>query len=201
MAYDDIAFFTNSRGGPRIEHFAFVTASTFGKGDVVVLIDTGQIREGVAGAGGNTAPGLLGIAMGGPNGPAGSTLNNPVTDLPYAAGALIPVALFDTETLWITKNYSSAGGAFDDTAPAVADIGNNVGLLSIGGVWGLDDAPATNDSTCRIIDILDSTRTSLQPPAGGTAATVATTDVFYIVFQTTAHQGTPDSGEAVAPLS
>ena len=201
MAYDDIAFFSNARGGPKIEHFPMISGASFGKGDVVLVVAAGTLREGVDGTGGNTAPGQIGIALGGPNGPAGTTLNNPVTDLPYAAGAMIPVAVFDTESLWITKNYSAAGTAFDDTAPAVADIGDEAGLVSISGVWGLDNSPDSPDATARIIDILDSTRTSLQPPAGGTAATVATTDVFYVVFSIVAHQGTPDSGEAVAPIS
>ncbi len=199
MAYDDIQFYHSPNGGARIEHHAMDAGESFGKGDVVGLADTGEIQESLT-----TGPihsGLLGIAMGGPNGPGGITLNDPATDAAYATGAMIPVAIPNSDVLWATKNFSAASAAFDDTAPLVADIGNACGLVSIGGIWGLDLAPDTNDTTCRLIDVLDSQKISLQPRAGGTARTVATTDVFWVVFQIIAHQGTPDSGEAVAPIA
>ncbi len=202
MAYDDIQFYSSPTGGPRIEYHAFDSGETFGKGDVVTKVaEDGDIQEALAGGGGVTGPGLLGIALAGPNGPGGITLNDPQTDTAYAAGAMIPVMIPDSNTLWITRNYSLAGVAFDDTAPVVADIGDVVGVISIGGIWGLDNAPEANDATCRVIDVLDNQKVSLNPRAGGTARTVATTDAFWVVFQIIAHMGTPDSGESVAPIA
>ena len=199
MAYDDIQFYSSPNGGPRIAYASFDSGESFGKGDVVTLVaEDGDIQESLAT--GVTGPALYGVALAGPNGPGGITLNDPQTDTTYAAGALIPVAIPDSNTLWITRNFSAASSAFDDTAPLVADIGNAIGLVSIGGVWGVDLAPDTDDTVGRLIDILDNQKVSLLPRAGGTARTVATTDAFWVVFQIIAHMGTPDSGESVAPI-
>lgn len=199
MAYGDIQVHQTPPGGLRIEYHAMDAAEAFAKGDVVTLANTGEIQEALTT--GVLATGLLGIAMGGASGPGGTTLNDPRTDTTYATGAMIPVAIPTSDTLFRTKNFTTGASAFDDTAPLAADIGNAVGIMSISGVWGLDLGADTNEDVARIVDVLDSTGATLQPKTGGTARTVATGDTYWVIFQIIAHMGLPDGGVAVAPIA
>ncbi len=198
MAYDDIQVFsTPGGGGPRIMHYGYDAAETFGKGDVVVLADTGQIQECITT--GPLAEGLTGIAMGGPNGPGGITLNNPRTNTTYAADDRIPVALPDMNTYFITNNFTTNESAFSDAAPTSANIGDQCAIVSIGGIWGIDSGPDSGTETCRIHDVLNARKESIVD----TGETLATTDTFWIVFQIVSHQGTSANvtlGQASAPL-
>ncbi len=200
MAYGDIQVHQTPPGGLRIEYHAMDAAEAFSKGDVVVLASTGEIQEALTT--GPLSTGLLGIAMGGPTGPGGITLNDPRTDTTYATGAMIPVAIPTSDTLFRTKNFTTATTAFDDTAPLAANLGDAVGLVSISGVWGIDlqASPDSNELTCRLVGIEDNTGRPLQPKVGGTARTVSTGTIYWVIFQIIAHMGLPDSGEAVAPI-
>ncbi len=194
MAYDDIQFHSSTGGEPRIDHWGMDAAEAFSKGDVVVLAATGQIQEALT-----TGPlpaGLTGIAMAGSIGPGAITINNPRTGTTYAENDRLPVALFDINSRWITKNYTE-GTAFNDAAPTRANIGDEIGLVSISGVWGVDQGMDTNEAIGRITDILNVRKESIQD----TGQTLATTDTYWVVFQVVAHQGTPDSAEAPDPIS
>ena len=194
MAYDDIQIHSSTGGEPRIAYWGMDASEAFSKGDVVVLANTGQIQEALT-----TGPlpaGLTGIAMGGAVGPAGVTLNNPRTGTTYAENDRIPVALPDVNTWFRTKNYTE-GTAFNDAAPTTAAIGDQCGLVSITGVWGVDNGQDANEGVARIMDVLNVRGESIID----TGETLTTSDVYWIVFQLVAHQGTPDSAEAPTPIA
>ncbi len=194
MAYDDIQILSSTGWTPRIMHYRMDAAEAFSKGDVVVVADTGQLQEALT-----TGPlpgGLTGIAMAGSIGIGGITLTNPRTNAAYAENDMIPVSLPDINTWYYTKNYTE-GTAFNDVAPVSTLIGDQVGLVSISGVWGVDQGQDANEGVARVQDVLNSQKESIQV----TGETLTTSDTYWIVFQIVAHQGTPDSAEAPAPIS
>ena len=187
MGARDIMPWNSPTGGHcRVQHYRVDASQTFFEGEVVYLNADGELQES---ADEPVPANVTGIALGGP----GASIN-PRTGVAWATGDLVPVAL-PGDTYFITPNFTTNGSAFDDAAPTVAMLGDPLALALIGGVWGVDQGPDTNDSTCRLIDILNEQKESIQV----SGETLATTDVFYIVFQIVAHQGTPDSAEAAAP--
>ncbi len=159
MAYDDIQAHSSPRGGTDwVQHFPMETGVTFGKGDFVKMDTDGQITECVDE---EDPEDILGLAMAGPSGPGASTLNNPRTGTTYADGDRIPVLISTPGQLFRTKNYTLAGTAFDDTVPDTSIIGQLAAIALIGGVWGIDSAPAANSETCRIMDVLNGRRESI----------------------------------------
>ena len=191
MAYDDIQLLSSPGWAPRVVYYGMDASEAFSKGDVLTLASSGQVQEALTT--GVTAPGLLGISMGGGVGPGGITINNPRTGTTYAENDQIPVIIPDSNTFFITENYTVAASAYQDTAPTVADMGATCSLMSISGVWGLDIGEDADEATCRIMDILNVRKESIRD----TGETLATTDTYFIVFQIVAHMGTPDSGEVV----
>jgi len=197
MAFDDIQIHS-SQGGvtPRILYFGMDASEAFSRGDVVTLADTGQVQEALTT--GVLPGGLTGVAQAGSVGPVGTTYNNPRTGTTYAENDAIPVAMMDPGTLWRTHNYTEAASSWNEAAPTRATIGDQAALMSIGGVWGLDQGMDANEATCRIVDILNSKGESIQDT--GETLTATATD-YWVIFQVVAHQMTPDSAEAPAPIS
>ncbi len=201
MAYDDIIVWRTGMQGPDIRHFPMDAGAAFAKGEPVVLASTGEIQEALSTA--PIADGLLGIAMGGPTGPGAITLNDPATNTAYADNAMIPVVIPTTSTLFATKNWTTDETTFDDVAPAVADIGQDAALAFITPSWGIDVGPDSATNTCRIVDMLNVRRESLNPRAGGTASTVSVGDTYWIIFQIVSHMGTSANavvGQASPPI-
>lgn len=197
MAYDDIQLHSSQSGvTPRILYFGMDASETFSKGDIVTLANTGQVQEALTT--GVLPAGLTGVAMAGPTGPGGITLNNPRTGTTYAENDAIPVAMFDLGTLWRTHNYTEAASAWNEAAPTRATIGDEGALMSIGGVWGFDQGEDANEATCRVVDVLNSRGESIQDT--GETLTATATD-YWVVFQVIAHASTPDSAEAPDPIA
>ena len=197
MALGDIQIHSSQSGvTPRILFFGMDAAEAFSKGDVVTLANTGQVQEALTT--GVEQPGLTGVAMAGPVGPAGTTYLNPKTNAAYAENDAIPVAMFDIGTLWKTHNYTEAATTWNEAAPTRASIGDTGSLMSIGGVWGFDSGEDANEATCRIMDVLNSRGQSIQDT--GETLTATATD-YWVILQVIAHMQTPDSGEATDPIA
>jgi hypothetical protein len=190
MAARDIMPWNGPNGQyPRIQHFRINASEGFFDGEPVAVNADGELTESAT----EPVPAdLLGIALGGPG-----AARNPATGNAWATGDLAPVCVFDSNHYFITSNFTAAGSAFDDTAPAVANLGDQASLALISGSWGIDAGPSTNDATCRIIDILNARKESIQV----TGETLSTGDLYYVVFVVVAHQNTPDSAEAAAPAA
>lgn len=200
MAYDDIQVFSSPGGEPRIAYYGMDASETFGKGDVVVLAATGQIQEAIST--GPLAEGLLGVAMGGPEAASGSLGNklNPRTNAQFAENDRIPVAIPGADVYFITQNFTTDESSFNDAAPGLANIGDAVAIVSIGGVWGIDSGPDSGTETCRIHDVLNVRKESVVD----TGETLTTSDTYHIVFQIVSHMGTSANvtlGQASAALS
>jgi hypothetical protein len=124
---------------------------------------------------------LIGIAAA--DGVLGTTVDWR-TDAVMVENATIPVIVARPGVQFITSNFSNAGSAFGDAAPAVADLGEEVGLSLIGADWGIDQASAVD--TCRLLDVLDANFESVQD-SGGTGV--------YVVFEMVSTALTPgDAG-------
>jgi hypothetical protein len=174
-------------GHVRVQHYRLNASETFFEGEPVAVNADGELTES---ADDPVDADLMGIAQGGPG--AGRT--NPKTGVNWATGDMVPVVIPDQNTYFITQNYSAAGSAFDDTAPALANIGDEAGLSLISNSWGVDIS-ATNNLV-RIVDVLDDQKNSVQE--AGT--TVSTGNIYYVVFQIVAHQST-SLGTADAPAA
>jgi len=181
MAYDDIQWHSSPDGQPWVLHYPAEASQTFGKGDVVSSDQDGQVTEG---ADELVPEDLLGIAAAGPNGPGGITLNNPRTNAAYADGDRFPVIIPRNHDLFITKNFTSDGTTFSNTAPAAANIGDVISLPLISGVWGVEQGGTGTAAVGTIVDILNVRKESILD----TGETLATTDTFYILFTITSHQ-------------
>ena len=191
MAARDIMPWTSPHGGHElIEHFPMNASEAFFQGEPVGVNADGEATES---ADGPVPADLYGIALAGP----GASNKNPKTGTTWATGDRVPILVPTPTQRFITPNFAKASAAFDDTAPVASDIGDACALVVIGGVWGVDGAPDANDSVGRIVDILNVRKESIQD----TGETLATTDVFYIVFVIVAHANTPDSAEAAAPAA
>jgi hypothetical protein len=186
MSARDIMPWNGNGQIPRVVHYRLDASQTFAEGEPVYLNSTNELQES---ADEPIPANLTGIALAGP-----AAARNPATGVAWATGDMVPVCLPEVNTYFITPNFTAAGSAFADTAPAVGIIGDPAGLALISGVWGVDGGPGANAATCRIIDVLNSQKESIQV----TGETLTTSDVSYIVFQIVAHQGTPDSAEAAA---
>jgi hypothetical protein len=197
MAYDDIQIHSSNGGvSPRIAYWGMDASEAFSKGDVVTLADTGQVQEALTT--GVLPAGLTGVAMEGPVGADGTTHNNPKTAAAYAENDPIAVALFDLGTWWRTHQFTEAASTWNEAAPTRASIGDTCSIMSIGGVWGVDQGEDANEATCRIMDVLNSRGESIQNT--GETLTATATD-YWVVFQVIAHQATPDSAEAADPIA
>jgi hypothetical protein len=155
MAVDDIQIHSAPAGGPWILHFPMEAAQVFGKGEVVSADQDGQVSIGADEMAGED---LLGIAMAGNAATAGTALArlNPRTNAAYADGDLFPVCIPTPSTLFITKNSTSGGTAFDDVVPTAALIGL-LGSIALVGTqsFGIDFGPTAGSETCRIVDVLN----------------------------------------------
>jgi len=197
MAARDIMPWTSPFGGhPRMQWFRMNAGEVFFEGEPVSVNQDGELTESLAA--GPVDSDLLGIAAGGP----GATNINPATGITYATGDLIPVFMPDIGNYFITRNWT-AGTAFNDVAPAVADIGDQVGLVNIGGLWGIDQGQDQNEGLCTVIDILDENKNSIQQ----TGATVSTADgnrldapAYFVVFSMGSTQ-LRVAGEVNAPIA
>ena len=195
MAKNDIKVWQSPMGGvPNKRHFPMKASETFFEGEVVGVDADGNLSESLA-----TGPlpaDIMGIALGGP----GASNTNPKTGVAWATGDMIPVAIPDSQTSFITQRYTQ-GTAFDDVAPAVAIIGDVAGLVRISGIWGLDQGQDANEGVARIVDILNQRKESILDTGETLALTSVSGNPYYVVFQIIAHASTPDSAEAPAPLA
>ena len=195
MSARDIMPWNSAHGGTYRATVGYMNASeTFFVGEPVKINGDGEIEESDDPP---TAPQLFGIAAIGP-GDAGTITNKRTGTTTWSEGEEIPVWVPEPGMQWITSNWTVAGTAFDDTPPVLTDIGEICGLIEIGGVWGLDNGPAANTNTCRVVDILDDMKNTIVRP-GATDIALAVGDTYYVVFEIVSHMGTPDSGEATAP--
>ena len=194
MALNDIIVHQSPHGGsPLIRYYPLNASQTFFKGEVVRVNGDGEVTETATEP---SAANVTGIAMAGP-GTTATALRNPKTNTTWATGDRVPVSIPSSDVLYRTENWTVAGSAFDDTAPAATDIGETVSLALISGVWGVDNGPGANAAIGRVEDILNASMESILI----TGETLLTTDTFHIVFSIIAHTGTPDSGEAVDPIA
>lgn len=197
MAARDIMPYDGPHGGHvRVQHFAgdFVTdTQTFELGEPVRVDTSGALVE----SGDSplaTVGSLIGIAAAGPG--AAQANVNPETGAAFADGDRCPVYLIDPTTTWATPNFSSAGAAFADALPTQGEIGQEVELTVIGGVWGVSITVAANANIGRILDVLDAQGRSIQQP---TTPALAAGDTYTIVFTLTgALQPSDELGDAQA---
>ena len=169
MGARDIMPYESTNGTTRVRYFPMKASESFEVGEVVGVDVDGLVNEAADNAADST---VIGIASEGP----GASNVNPKTDAVYATNDPIGVWIPNTGDSWITKNFSVSGSVFDDTAPVVANIGDEAGFALIGGNWGLDIAQSEN--LVRIIDILDETKASIIR----TQNTLSTGTTSYIVF-------------------
>lgn len=192
MAYDDIQVHSSPMGGHcRVHHWPMEATFAGGKGDVVKVELDGQIVEA---ADEDIPEDILGVALGGPSGPGATTLNNPRTNTTYADGDLIPVAMPDASTYFVTKNFTTDGTTFDNAQPTAAVIGDICSLALISGVWGIDNGPGAGTQTCRIVDVLNARKESILT----TGETLASGSTYWVVFAILASQMGP-SAELIVP--
>ena len=161
MAVDDIQVHSAPGGGPWILHFPMEASQVFGKGEVVSMDLDGQVSIGADELAGED---LLGITMAGNTATAGTfgALLNPRTNLAYADGDLFPVCIPTPSTLFITKNSTSGGTAFDDVVPTTAIIGLTASLALVGTqAWGIDFGPTAGGENCRVVDVLNRRKESI----------------------------------------
>lgn len=191
-AYDIMPASSPDGGHTTVRHFRLNAAETFQVGEPVAVNADGELTES---ADDPVDADLMGIALApGADPSTGTAFDNPRTGAAYTTGDMIPVVIPTPTTYFRTTNFSAAGAAFNDTAPAAADIGDEVGLSLIGGAWGVDQAAANN--TCRIVDILNERGQSIQD----TGETLTTADTYTIIFQIVAHQSV-SLGAADAPVA
>lgn len=188
MAFNDIMPWQGPHGGDvRRQHFRLNAAETFLRGEPVAINADGELTES------NDDPveaDLLGIAAA----PGDNTTNDDTpsatvvqTSMTYPTtandgfpdtGDLIPVYMPDHTNYFITSNFGSTSEGFAET-PALADIGDEAGLELVAGVWGINTGASNN--TCRIIDVLDVNKNSIQQSAQ---------PGLFVVFIIVAHQAT-----------
>jgi hypothetical protein len=162
-------------------------SETFGVGEPVAVNADGELTES---ADDPVDADIMGIAMAGP----GGVDLNPETGNAYTTGDMIPVAIPDQNTYFICSNFAT-DGAGTQAAPAVANLGDEAGLTLASGVWSVD-VGATNN-TCRIYDILDDQKRSIQK----SGVTLAATDTFYVVFGILSHQSNLHTAGVDAPAA
>lgn len=187
MALQDIMPYDNPHGGHcRIMEFRLNASETFLQGEPVAVNADGELTES---ADDPVDADLLGIAATGGDTTASTGSIDPNTGNVITTGGMVKVYMPDANQTFITSNFSSAGSAFGDAAPAVANLGDEAGLSLISGSWGIDIS-ATNN-LCRIVDILDADGASIQR-SGGTGTKV----VFVIVAHQNNSLGTADAPAA-----
>lgn len=97
----------------------------------------------------------------------------------------IPVYAADNTSEYITANFTEAGAAFGDVAPAQAHLNRDVGLIEIGDDWGINVAGAAPTFVARITRVLD---------ADGVDVTLSGAAGVFVVFALLAHQMVADAG-------
>lgn len=136
------------------------------------------------------------------NGGVNAQVKNPETGVAFVNGDFIPFAYADTDTFFITKNFTTdstnwststivqygTGGppatSFTTTTgtgdvPTLANaMGVPCGLAKITqgttDIWGIDTNATTTGKICRIVDVLDKKRKSLTVQGAGAG--------YYVVF-------------------
>jgi hypothetical protein len=188
MAANDIRVWNSPTGGhTRVRHYRVDAGQTFLRGEPVGVRDDGQLNECADPA---AFGGIIGIAL------ADAVVDTTIdwrTSIAMVENATIPVALANMDTEFITSNFTNAGSAFGDAAPALADLGEEVSVDVISGVWGISQAGAAATQIARIMDVLDANFESVQD-SGGTGV--------YVVFVIVGHQlATDDAGAADARVA
>lgn len=186
MAMNDILPYRSAHGGHEVvESYEILTAGFFAGEPVGLDNSSGAILECPADGTNPALAELLGIAMA----PVGYTKNGTAvttnwrTGVNFAAGDTVPVIIPTETTLFVTRNFTTAAGSgFNNAAPTQEIIGNAAGLVWISGSWGIE-VGTLDVATCRIVDVLDDMRRSIQ----GTSKVLTTSDTYYVVFKIVGH--------------
>jgi hypothetical protein len=189
VSLNDIKPWSSPLGGHiEIQHYRMNASETFVAGEPVAVNADGELTESADDA---AAVDVIGIALAPASYKIGGSAvtKNPRTGAAYTTGDMVPVVIARDGQQFITSNFSAAGSAFGDASPALADLHDEVGLSLISGVWGVDQSASNN--TCRIVDILDTNKNSIQDPRYS-----ANTGV-YVVFEIV----TPQLRSAAAPAA
>lgn len=167
MAWGDIwPLHTSGEYAPGVMYFPLDAGETFLPGEVVRLTTAGTVAEAATRP---IAVNIYGISAGTGDTTGAETFR---ANLTYPGGTLIgtavpadglpntndgvPVYVPGTRVFFATRNFTSAGAAFGDVAPAQTLIGDEAALALIGGSWGLDISAAAGDAdVCRILRVLD----------------------------------------------
>ena len=188
MAKQDIMPADSPGGGHcRVLEFPVAAAQTFVEGAVVRVNTSGQL---VASVDNPTSANVFGIAATGGDTTAGTGTLDPDTGSVITTGGMVKVYVPDITTVFRTMNFSSAGAAFGDVAPAAGHIGDEINIELIGGNYGVGIAGSNNLG--RIVDVVNADGNSVMR-SGGTGVTV--------YFQLLAHQSTPVTGVVTAPAA
>ena len=105
-----------------------------------------------------------------------------------ATGLKIKILIPTTDCTFITQNFSVAGAAFNETAPALSNIADVVSFDRIGTSWGVR-AGGTN-TICVITDILDTNFKSFRLRSDAPTTTLGANGKpqYWIQFQVNNHQ-------------
>ena len=198
MALNDILPYNSPHGGHElVEQYEIATAGFVLGEPVGIDASDGGVAESPTDGSNVENHEIVGIALGPASYNIGgvASTKNPRTGANFAAGDRVPVAVPTNQSTFITSNFTTDGATFDNAAPTAAMIGDEIGLVHIGGDWGVEHGTLdTNATIGRIVDLLDADKNSIQ----GTTNTLATGTTYYVVFKILAHLGTV-SGEADAP--
>lgn len=167
MAARDIMPFKSAHGGTVTVRWGQMTASeVFEIGEPVNVVAAGTLTEPpddntqwiLTDGGGNVE---AGIAAWGPG--AGNI--NPETGVAYATADNIPYWPINEGTLFITQNFTVAGGA-TAVAPALTDIGNpfQISYGAAASKWGIERTAGLEgiDYIATVIDVLDAEKTPIR---------------------------------------
>lgn len=171
MAFGDIIQDTSCGGGhERIIEANMTAGQAFFKGYPVSVVAAGTVTVC---ADAPASSGFAGFAANGPGdgvAPYGGQAVNWETGVTAVGGfgrdaQKIKIVIPTLTIFFLTQNWSLVGAAYNDTAPAVANIGDLVGLSLIGGIWGIQAAGANLIGI--VTDVLD---INLKPLRGQGAA-------------------------------
>jgi hypothetical protein len=180
----------------RVQYFPLAAGAAFEEGEPVRLIAAGEVDD-VAGTQISSNDNIVGFAAG-----TGDTTNASGLgsfrvfslgqftpgDGAATAGDLVGVYMPDPSTYFITARQSADGAAF--AAPVATIIGDEAGLIELGGNWGVDTSGAGAENVVRVMDVLDADGVSISLSGGAGVFTV---------FALLAHQMAPDAGVVNAP--
>jgi hypothetical protein len=163
MTAFDIMPFDSNGTEDDVRHYRMDGGETFVVGEIVALGADGDLNEAGDDPAGSA---VLGIALAPVTYSIGgsSTNKNPRTGTAYATGDMIPVAQLRAGKRVITSKFATDGAGTAATPTLANALGETAGLSVTAGVHFIDTG-VTNDDLCRIVDVLDSQKRSIQDPS------------------------------------